>query len=60
MTMDSLDIYCVTNTHVNFLKNVNYKIGWVGQEGSLPQYIKCNDQDNIFDKEKYYSELTFH
>jgi len=58
--MDSLDIYCVTNTHVNFLKNVNYKIGWVGQEGSLPQYIKCNDQDNIFDKEKYYSELTFH
>ena len=58
--MNLLDIYCVTNKHVNFLKDINYKIGWVGKEDPLPNYINCNKKDNIFYKEKYYSELTFH
>ena len=58
--MNLLDIYCVTNKHVNFLKNTNYKIGWVGQEEPLSNYITCNKKDNIFYKEKYYSELIFH
>ena len=58
--MNFLDIYCVTNKHVSFLKDVNYKVGWVGKEDPLPNYINCNEKDNIFYKEKYYSELTFH
>ena len=58
--MNLLDIYCVTNKHVNFLKDINYKIGWVGKEDPLPNYINCNRKNNIFFKEKYYSELTFH
>jgi len=58
--MNFLDIYCVTNKHVNFLKDINYKIGWVGKEEPLLNYINCNKENNIFYKEKYYSELTFH
>ena len=57
--MKNLEIYCITNKVVNFLDNTNYKIGWVGQEKPPNNYIICNDQDNIFFKEKYYSELTF-
>ena len=41
--------------------NSNYKIAWVSKkERPLPNYINCNKGDNIFYKEKYYSELTFH
>ena len=60
--MSLLDIYCVTNKKVSFLneKNINYKIGWVGKEQPELNYIFCNKKDNIFYKEKYYSELTFH
>ena len=58
--MDGLDIYCVTNKHVNFLKKNNYKIAWVGQEKPNDDYILCNYKINIFNKEKFYSELTFH
>ncbi len=57
--MKNLKIYCVTNKTVNFLDNTNYNIGWVGQEKPLKNYISCNSEDNIFYKEKYYSELTF-
>jgi len=60
--MSLLDIYCVTNKKISFLneKNIDYKIGWVGKEGAELNYIFCNKKDNIFYKEKYYSELTFH
>ena len=60
--MSFLDIYCVTNKNIDFLKdkNIDYKIGWVGQEDPEPEYICCNNKDNIFYKEKHYSELTFH
>jgi len=58
--MSTLDIYCVTNKQVNFLHETDYKIAWVGKEKILPNYISCNDKNNIFYKEKYYSELTFH
>ena len=60
--MNFLDIYCVTNKNISFLKdkNINYKIGWVGQKDPEPGYICCNNKDNIFYKEKHYSELTFH
>ena len=60
--MSLLDIYCVTNKQVSFLeeKNITYKIGWVGKDQPQSSYIYCNKKDNIFLKEKYYSELTFH
>ena len=57
--MKNLKIYCVTNKTLNFLDNTNYNIGWVGKEMPPENYILCNSEDNIFFKEKYYSELTF-
>ena len=57
--MKNLKIYCVTNKVINFVDNTNYNIGWVGQEKPPKNYILCNSKDNIFFKEKYYSELTF-
>ena len=58
--MEKFKIYCVTNKELDFLKNSNYKIGWVSKEDPSPDYIVCDKGDNIFYKEKYYSELTFH
>ena len=57
--MKNLNIYCVTNKIVNFLDNSEYNIGWVGEEKPPINYLLCNLGDNIFFKEKYYSELTF-
>ena len=53
-------MYCVTNKLAEYLEDTNYNIGWVGKEKNPKNYITCNDKDNIFFKEKYYSELTFH
>ena len=58
--MNPLDIYCVTNKQINFLRNSNYKMAWVGQAIPPKNYIACDNKNNIFHKEKYYSELTFH
>ena len=58
--MTNLKIYCVTNKEINFLNDINYEMGWVGQGISPKNYISCNEKDNIFYKEKYFSELTFH
>ena len=57
--MKNLKIYCVTNKTLNILDQNNYDIGWVGNETPPSNYILCNSEDNIFYKEKYYSELTF-
>ena len=57
--MKNLKMYCVTNKVINFVDSTNYNIGWVGQENPPKNYILCNSKDNIFSKEKYYSELTF-
>jgi len=58
--MKKLEMYCVTNKLAEYLEDTNYNIGWVGKEKNPKNYITCNDKDNIFFKEKYYSELTFH
>ena len=58
--MKNLEMYCVTNKNLNFLDDTNYKIAWVGQEKPPQNYITCDNGDNIFFKEKNYSELTFH
>ena len=53
-------MYCVTNKEIKFINKTQYKVGWVGKGSPPKNYIECNSQDNIFFKEKYYSELTFH
>ena len=58
--MQNLKIYCVTDKVTKTLNNVEYKMGWVGQGNPPENYITCNTKDNIFYKEKYYSELAFH
>jgi hypothetical protein len=58
--MKKIEMYCVTNKVVEHLHKTNYNIGWVGKEKSPRSYVNCADEDNIFFKEKYYSELTFH
>ena len=57
--MSNLDIYCVTNKIIPSLEKTNYKIGWVGTGTSPSNYLNCDTGDNIFYKEKFYSELTF-
>ena len=59
MSNQQLKIFCVTNKQVNFI-NKNYNFGWVGKDKVPSSYISCDNKDNIFYKEKYYSELTFH
>ena len=58
--MSNIKIYCVTDKEVSFLDNLTYEIGCVGRTETPKNYIECNKKDNIFFKEKYYSELTFH
>ena len=58
--MKNLKIYCVTNKKLDFVSKSNYFFGWVGEGPAPKDYLTCNTQDNIFIKEKFYSELTFH
>ena len=55
-----LEIFCVTNKHLNFFNDINYKLAAVGKNNFPANYLTCNTGDNIFYKEEYYSELTFH
>ena len=58
--MNNLEIYCVTNKKLLFLENTNLKLAAVGKEKFSDRYFKCDNKINIYEKEKYYSELTFH
>ncbi len=58
--MSDLDIYCVTNKKLQFLENTKLKLVGVGEEKFSNKYLRCDNKDNIYFKEKYYSELTFH
>ena len=58
--ISNLELFCVTNKRLSFLENTSYKLAWVGLEKAPDNYLKCDHGDNIFFKEKYYSELTFH
>ena len=56
---EKIEIYCITNKRLIALEDSNYKLAGVGK-GYFPKlYLKSNTNDNIFYKEKYYSELTF-
>ena len=56
----NLEIFCVTNKRLNYLENFSYNLCWVGAGKAPEGYLTCNSENNIFFKEKYYSELTFH
>ena len=58
--MISLKIYCVTNKRLKLLENSNLNLVGVGCEEFPDNYIIPNKLDNIYFKEKNYSELTFH
>ena len=58
--MKNIKFYCVTNKEVNFINHHAYNLAWVGKEQPPSNYIKCDNKNNIYYKEKFYSELTFH
>ena len=60
MSKSNLDIYCVTNKRLPHIENANYKLVGASQNTFPENYINCNSGINIFEKEVYYSELTFH
>ena len=58
--MKKIKIYCVTNKKIDFINSKNIHFAWVGKNEVPDSYLTCNTKENIFHKEKYYSELTFH
>ena len=56
----NLEIFCVTDKHLNFFNDIKYKLAAVGKNNFPSNYIICNTGENIFYKEEYYSELEFH
>ena len=60
MTKLNLDIYCVTNKRLPHIENTNYKLVGVGKNDFPESYLDCSSGKNIYEKETYYSELTFH
>ena len=58
--MDNLDLYCITNKKLLFLENTPLKLVAVGKDKFSDEYLRCDNKINIYNKEKYYSELTFH
>jgi len=55
-----LKIFCVTDKPIPLLEKTNLVMAGVGTNEFSKNYIKSSDGNNIFHKEKYYSELTFH
>ena len=60
MSDKNLKIYCVTNKEVNFINDKTHILSWAGDESPPENYVSCNTGENIYYKEKFYSELTFH
>ena len=58
--MLGLQIYCVTDKKLDILENTPINLCSVNNKILNTQYLNCNCKDNIFYKEKNYSELTFH
>lgn len=57
---NNLEIFCVTNERLKLLENTKYKLAGVGKKDFPENYYLANTGDNIFSKEEFYSELTFH
>ena len=55
-----MNIFCVTNTELNYLEKLPIKLAGVGNKKFSKKYTTCLKGKNIQQKEKNYSELTFH
>ena len=58
--MQKIEMYCVTDKEFQYLNELNYNLGAVGKDTFSNKYLRCDNKDNIYHKEKNYSELTFH
>jgi len=56
----NLKLYCVTNKPLPNLEKTELKLVGVGKNEFSTKYIDTSININIFKKEEYYSELTFH
>ena len=60
MSKIDLQIHCVTNKEIPYLDKTKLILAGVGEENFPNHYLLSNNKQNIFEKEKFYSELTFH
>ena len=58
--MNSLNIFCVTDKPHKHLEALNVNLVGVGKRQFNYKYTTCLNGKNIQNKEKHYSELTFH
>ena len=58
--MNSLNIFCVTDKPYKHLEALNVNLVGVGKRQFNYKYTTCLNGKNIQNKEKHYSELTFH
>jgi len=60
MNDNRLNIYCVTSKVTPTLEKLDFNLAGVGKNKFPKNYFLSNTKQNIFYKEKAYSELTFH
>ena len=58
--MTNFKLYCITNIQSEKLEGLNINLAGVGKNSFNKNYITCETGENINEKEKHYSELTFH
>ena len=58
--MANFKLYCITNIQSEKLEELNINLAGVGMNSFNKNYITCETGKNINEKEKHYSELTFH
>jgi hypothetical protein len=58
--MKKISMFCVTDKVLSYFQNLPYKFAGVGDNNFPKKYLLSNSLNNIYNKEKYYSELTFH
>ncbi len=46
-----LEIFCVTDKHLDFFNDIKYKLAAVGKNNFPSNYITCNTGKNIFYKD---------
>ena len=52
MTLDKLEIFCVTDKKIPHIEKTNYKIAAVGKDNFPDSYLRCDTLENIFYKER--------
>ena len=60
MSNKNIKLFCVTDKPLPKLENTNLILAGVGKYNFTSKYIDSSTKLNIFNKEEYYSELTFH